>query len=269
MTVQFHLKGPSLTIASLDYGDTLAQASSETRRAQTRPTEQAILALFHRALRVRAIRPLYLSTGNLRVRFAAPVVRFAGDPNHTACLKAYPSKSPSIPAPSSIFGHHLGRQSALDTTALNSLATVQPGELADGMKLAGLWQRVKRIRAQRLHRRARQTSAPIRQRRGHRLLQRRHHRGPAIPHGRAGPYRTLARCRKRASRRVATPPGKSSTAPTRKTCRQTRKAIGGNLRPLPMHYDKLGHFLRADQRTQSRHRRRPDRLPRDRRATTP
>ena len=31
---------------------------------------------------------------------------------------------------------------ALDATALNSLSTVHPGELADGMKLAALWQRV-------------------------------------------------------------------------------------------------------------------------------
>ena len=35
MTVQFHLDGPTPTIASLDYGDTLAQTSRNSPNAKT------------------------------------------------------------------------------------------------------------------------------------------------------------------------------------------------------------------------------------------
>jgi len=142
MTVQFRLEGPSLTIGSLDFGDSLAQHSAKlAERKQdllNKPFSRFSIELFE----YEQIRPLYLSNGHLRVNFPAPVARFVGDPNQPLP----PSVSVELPIdPGPVFelagvsweGNH-----ALDTKALNSLATVQTGELADGMKLAAYWQSV-------------------------------------------------------------------------------------------------------------------------------
>jgi outer membrane protein assembly factor BamA len=142
MTVLFQLDGPSLAIASLDYGDTLAQASTELAQRKTdllnKPFSRFAIELFE----FEHVRPLYLSTGNLRVSFAAPVVRVTGDPDHPPASNV----SVQIPIdPGPVFhlsGLTWDGNRALDSTALSALATVKPGELADGMQMAALWQRV-------------------------------------------------------------------------------------------------------------------------------
>jgi len=142
MTVQFHLDGPTPTIAALDYGDTLARTSSNLAERKNdllnKPFSRFSIELFE----FEQIRPLYLSTGNLRVNFAAPVAHIAGNPSQAPASNV----SVQLPIdPGPVF--HLSKLSwdgnhALDATALSALATVQPGELADGMKLQDLWQRV-------------------------------------------------------------------------------------------------------------------------------
>lgn len=142
MTVQFRLNGPAVAIGSLDYGDALAQASTELAERKNdllgKPFSRFAIELFE----FEQIRPLYLATGHLRVTFGAPVARFAGDSNQPASSNV----SVQIPIdPGPVF--HLSGLSwdgnhALDSNALAALSTVQPGEMADGMKLAALWQSV-------------------------------------------------------------------------------------------------------------------------------
>jgi outer membrane protein assembly factor BamA len=142
MTVQFHLDGPTPTIASLEYGDTLARTSSNLAERKNdllnKPFSRFSIELFE----FEQIRPLYLSTGNLRVNFAAPVAHITGNPSPAPAANVS-VQLPIDPGPV----YHLSKLNwdgnrALDTTALSALATVQPGELADGMKLQDLWQRV-------------------------------------------------------------------------------------------------------------------------------
>ena len=142
MTVQFHLDVPGPTIAALDYADTLAQTSTnlEERKSDllNKPFSRFAIELFE----FEQIRPLYLANGYLRVNFPAPVTRVTADPNHP------PASSVSVQLPIDpgpvfhLSGLAWDGNRALDTTALASLVTVQPGELADGMKLADLWQKV-------------------------------------------------------------------------------------------------------------------------------
>jgi outer membrane protein assembly factor BamA len=142
MTVQFHLEGPTLTIGSLDYGDTLAQSSTELAQHKNdllnKPFSRFAIGMFE----LEHVRPLYLATGNLRVNFDAPIARFAGDPNQPLSSNVS-VKLPIEPGP--VF--HLSGLSwdgnhTLDSAALTKLATIKPGELADGMQMAALWQRV-------------------------------------------------------------------------------------------------------------------------------
>jgi outer membrane protein assembly factor BamA len=144
MTTQFHLDGPTLTVGSIQYGDSLAQASAQLQgRSQDlvgKPFSRFAIEVFE----VEQVRPIYLLTGHLRVQFGAPVARFTGDPN-----KPLPSNvSVTLPVdPGPVF--HLSQVSwsgnnALDNAALSSLFASQPNDLADGMKLADAWQRIEK-----------------------------------------------------------------------------------------------------------------------------
>lgn len=145
MTLQFRLNGPSLKIGSIEYGDSLAAASTELEERKNdilnKPYSRFSIELFE----LEQIRPLYLTTGHLKVNFGAPVARFAsgaGDPGQPP-LSNLSVQIPIDPGP--VFhlsalnwdGNH-----ALDSKALSELSTVPIGELADGMKLIALWQSV-------------------------------------------------------------------------------------------------------------------------------
>jgi outer membrane protein insertion porin family len=144
MSMQFHLDGPSLTVGSIEYGDSLAQASVQLQgRNQDlvgKPFSRFAIEVFE----VEQVRPLYLLTGHLRVKFGAPVARFTGNPN-----QPLPSNvSVTLPVdPGPVF--HLSQvswsgNSAVDSAALSSLFALQPNDLADGMKLADAWQRIEK-----------------------------------------------------------------------------------------------------------------------------
>lgn len=142
MTVLFHLDGPSPAIASLAYGDTLAQASTELTQRKTdlldKPFSRFAIELFE----FEHVRPLYLANGYLRVSFPAPIVSGTGALDHPPASNIS-VQLPIDPGPVFHFsgltwdGNHV-----LDSTALSALVTIKPGELADGMKLQDLWQRV-------------------------------------------------------------------------------------------------------------------------------
>ena len=110
MTVQFHLNGPSFTIASLDYGDTLAQTSTYLAERKNdllnKPFSRFAIELFE----FERIRRLYFTTGNLRVQFLRPP-SLCRRPQAPAFLKGVcpnPHRSrPGLPS----FGFRLGWQS--------------------------------------------------------------------------------------------------------------------------------------------------------------
>lgn len=144
MTMQFSLNGPSLTVGSIAYDDSLAQASAQLQdRNQDlvgKPYSRFAIEVFL----AEQVRPLYLLTGHLRVKFGAPIARFTGDPN-----QPLPSNvSVTLPVdPGPVFhlsGVSWSGNNALDSAALSSLFVFQPGELADGMKLADAWQRIEK-----------------------------------------------------------------------------------------------------------------------------
>lgn len=144
MTQQFRLTGPSVTIGSLDYGDTLAQASTELAERKNdlvgKPFSRFAIELFE----FEQIRPLYLTIGHLRVKFGAPVVHFASDSDPASSSNV----SVQIPIdPGPVF--HLAGISwdgnhALDSNALAALSTVPPGQMADGMQMGALWRNVEK-----------------------------------------------------------------------------------------------------------------------------
>src|SRR5207302_241806 len=88
------------------------------------------------------VRPVYLSAGQLRVKFGAPVLQLSdasgGDASSTVVVQI-----PIAPGPILHFsGVSWTGHTALDEAALSGLVAVKPGDLADGMRLAAGWQQV-------------------------------------------------------------------------------------------------------------------------------
>jgi outer membrane protein assembly factor BamA len=137
---QFRAEGSVLNIASVEFSDALAQ---NDRGIQTRvgdiighPFSRAAVELFESE----QVRPLYLSHGYLRVRFGAPTARFVGAGNDARVALAVPID------PGPAFGWNgvaWSGNAVIPTTQLDQLATLKPGEPADGTKIEGIWQSVR------------------------------------------------------------------------------------------------------------------------------
>ncbi len=142
MMMQFHVEGASLPVESVQFGDALASDSQKLRDRLSdilgKPFSRYMLELFESE----QVAPLYLAAGHLHAKFAQPIPRFTGDPNGP------PPKSlivifPIEPGP---LYHWGGAQwtgnTLLDAASLNELIGLKPGDVADGMKIAGAWQRI-------------------------------------------------------------------------------------------------------------------------------
>jgi outer membrane protein assembly factor BamA len=249
MTVQFHLDGPTLSIGSLDYGDTLAQSSTELAQHRNdllnKPFSRFAITMFE----FEHVRPLYLSSGNLRVHFPSPIARFTGDPN-----QPLPSNvSVQLPIePGPVFhlsgltwdGNH-----ALDSAALTKLATIKPGELADGMQMAALWQRVESEYAHNGYINAHVDAQPQFDDAANTVSYRvgitegpQYHMGGLVLTGLSPTAEGVLR----AVWQLA--PGKTfDGAYADGMFAKLEKPSAEIFGALPLHYEKLGHFLRVDE----------------------
>jgi outer membrane protein insertion porin family len=149
LVMQFRVDGPTLTIASIAYTDALAQNSEKLRDRNPdligKPFSRFAIEMFISE----QVRPLYLSSGHLRVKFGAPEPRFTGDPN-----QPLPSEV-SVTVPIDSGPAYKLREvtwtgnTVLTSAPLDSLVTVKRGEIADGVALTGVWQRLEREYARR------------------------------------------------------------------------------------------------------------------------
>lgn len=143
-TVQFSVSGPQLTIGSLEYGDGLAQ-NSEALKDRTgdllgKPFSRLAIAIFENE----QIRPLYSEAGHLRVKFGEPVTRLTGDPNQ-ALPAQLPLLLPIVPGPIFTLSNVAASgNAALNAKAISAALDLVSGQPADGMKLTEAWQNLER-----------------------------------------------------------------------------------------------------------------------------
>jgi outer membrane protein assembly factor BamA len=149
MTMQFRVEGPALTIESLSYTDALAQNSPRLRDRRLdvvgKPFSRFAIELFVQE----QVRPLYLTNGHLRVRFDPPRPGFTTSPD-----QPLPSQVavvlPIDPGPAfRLADVNWTGNTVLNAGPLDSLVTLKRGDVADGMALAAVWQRVEREYARR------------------------------------------------------------------------------------------------------------------------
>jgi outer membrane protein assembly factor BamA len=95
------------------------------------------------------VRPIYLQSGHLNVKFAAPEPRFTGDPNEP--LPSVVSVTLPIDAgPAYTLGQVTwSGNTVINNAPLDTLVASQRGQLADGIALQAIWQRVQREYARR------------------------------------------------------------------------------------------------------------------------
>jgi len=144
MIMQFRQDGPSFTISSLTFGDALAQNSEKLKDRVSDLVGKSFSRFAIELFENEQLRPVYLAAGQIGVKFGAPSVHFSGG---TDPAQQTPSTvDVQIPITPGLVYHLSGvtwtGNSALDAAGLSKLLAVKPGDLANGMQLAGDWEQV-------------------------------------------------------------------------------------------------------------------------------
>jgi outer membrane protein assembly factor BamA len=142
MVMQFHVEGPRLRVQSVQFGDSIA-TNSERLKDRVSDIKGQPYSLFAVELfENEHIRPLYIAKGFLRAEIGPPQTHPIPDTN-------YPKETAvelSIPiAPGSAYswkGVSWQGNEAVPSTALDAAVDLKPGEIADGMKIEALWQKI-------------------------------------------------------------------------------------------------------------------------------
>lgn len=140
--MQFRQDGPSFTVSSVQFNDFLAQNSEKLHDRASDLVGKKFSRFAIELFENEQVRPVYLSAGQIRVKFGAPVLQLSdaagGKASSTAIVQI-----PIEPGP--IFrlsGVTWSGNMAIDEAALSKLVTLKGGDLADGMRLAAGWQQV-------------------------------------------------------------------------------------------------------------------------------
>jgi outer membrane protein assembly factor BamA len=140
---QFHVEGISPRIAGVEFSDTTL---SDNRAVQAHLPEIRGKAYSRMAIDIflaEAIRPVYQELGNLRATLGPAEVRLSGDPR-----QKLPEQIPIFvlckPGPVYQWQNvEWGGNSALSAIALTNVVGMKAGEVANGVKIEGGWDRVR------------------------------------------------------------------------------------------------------------------------------
>ncbi|HZC36880.1 MAG TPA: POTRA domain-containing protein, partial [Chthoniobacterales bacterium] len=140
---QFRVEGLPLQIASVEFSDTALKQSPAVQQHLTeiigKPYSRMAIDLFL----AEQIRPVYLETGNLKAKLGPAEVRLSGDPNQKM-PRRIPVYIPCQPGP--VFHWNSVQWSGnavLSSITLTNAMGLKPGDVADGMKIEGAWDRVR------------------------------------------------------------------------------------------------------------------------------
>jgi outer membrane protein assembly factor BamA len=142
MVQQFRLNGPLVKVAGVEFSDPLARNDKHIAERLSdiigKPYSRYTLDLFA----FEYLRPVYLSKGYLRVRFAAPEIRFIGDPRQ-ALPDTVSARLKIETGPVYKWGGITwSGNSAFDAASLDQMTGLTAGEPADGNKIQEDWDRL-------------------------------------------------------------------------------------------------------------------------------
>jgi len=142
MEMQFRIEGVQLRVQSLQFGEAIA-TNSERLKDRVPDIKGQPYSLFAAEIfENEQVRPLYASKGFLRVQIGPPQTRpipDMNDPKETAVEVTIPIN----PGPLySWKGVSWQGNSAVPSSSLDAAVDLQSGDVADGMKIEALWQKI-------------------------------------------------------------------------------------------------------------------------------
>ena len=140
--MQFRQDGPSFTVSSVQFNDFMAQNSEKLHDRASDLVGKKFSRFAIELFENEQVRPVYLSAGQVRVKFGAPILQLSdaagGNASSTVIVQI-----PIEPGPVfRLSGVTWNGNTAIDEAALSRFLTVKGGDLADGMRLAAGWQQV-------------------------------------------------------------------------------------------------------------------------------
>ncbi len=142
MVMQFHVEGVPLRVQSVQFEDSIATNSERLKDRipdiKGQPYSLFAVELFENE----QVRPLYASKGFLRAQIGPPqthLIPDLNDPKETAVALTIPI----TPGPVySVERLSLQGNRYVDSTSLTAFLDVKPGDIADGMKIEEMWQKI-------------------------------------------------------------------------------------------------------------------------------
>ena len=140
---EFHVEGGALQIAKLEFSDPTLLNSKAVQQHLSEVIRKPYSRLTIDLFLSEAIRPIYLQQGYLRVKLGPPEVQLTGDPS-----QKLPSQIPIyVPvAPGDVYRWkevHWSGNTLVSEFTLSALLGLKPGDIADGMRIEGGWDRAR------------------------------------------------------------------------------------------------------------------------------
>ena len=140
--IQFRQDGPTFTVSSVQFNDWTAQNSEKLHDRVSDLVGKKFSRFAIELFENEQVRPIYLSAGQIRIKFGAPILRLSDASGGTASSTVI-VQIPIEPGPvSHMAGITWTGNMAIDEATLTRLANIKPGDLADGMRLAASWQQI-------------------------------------------------------------------------------------------------------------------------------
>jgi outer membrane protein insertion porin family len=142
MVMQFRVEGVSLRVQSVQFSDPIATSSERLKDRVSDLKGQPYSLFAAEIFENEHIRPLYASKGLLRAQIGRPQARLVPDVNDPK-ESAVDLTIPITPgAAYSWQGVTWQGNSAVDSASLDRSVDLKPGDVADGMKIEGSWQKI-------------------------------------------------------------------------------------------------------------------------------
>jgi outer membrane protein insertion porin family len=142
MVMQFRVEGVPLRVQSVQFGDSLATDSERLKDRVSDIKGQPYSLFAAEIFENEHIRPLYVSKGYVRAQIGPPQARLVPDVNDPK-ESAVDLSIPITPGPVySWQGVSWQGNSVLDSASLDRSVDLKTGDVADGMKIEGSWQKI-------------------------------------------------------------------------------------------------------------------------------
>src|ERR1700735_210200 len=147
--IQFRVEGTDLVVKSIEFSDALATTDRHVQQSASdligKSYSRSAIELFE----FEQVRPIYLAHAFLHVQFGAPSARVTSDSAQPASGGVV-VVAPIVPGPAYKWGGGLWNgNSVIPTRDLNAMVDLKLGDVADGNKIAALWERIQSLYGER------------------------------------------------------------------------------------------------------------------------